>query len=47
MAASLEAYFRGRTTLERAYVLIDARVGVKIMIEKVMKLLKKQPCLTN
>lgn len=37
----LEAYFRGRTTLERAYVLIDARVGIKDNDKEIMKLFDK------
>lgn len=37
----LEAYFRGRTTLERAYVLVDARVGIKDNDKEIMKLFDK------
>jgi len=37
----LEAYFRGRATLERAYVLIDARVGIKDNDKEIMKLFDK------
>lgn len=37
----LEAYFRGRTTLQRAYVLIDARVGIKANDTEIMKLFDK------
>lgn len=37
----LEAYFRGRPTLERAYVLIDSRVGIKENDKEIMKLFDK------
>ncbi len=37
----LEAYFRGRTTLERAYVLIDSRVGMKDTDKEIMALFDK------
>lgn len=37
----LEAYFRGRTSLERAYVLIDARVGIKDNDKEIMRVFDK------
>jgi len=37
----LEAYFRGRTTLERAYVLVDSRVGMKDTDKEIMGLFDK------
>ncbi|WP_032112778.1 ribosome biogenesis GTP-binding protein YihA/YsxC [Candidatus Paracaedibacter symbiosus] len=37
----LEAYFRGRPTLERAYVLVDSRVGMKESDKDVMQLFDK------
>lgn len=37
----LESYFRGRPTLERSYVLIDSRVGIKENDKEIMKLFDK------
>ncbi|MBL4629178.1 MAG: YihA family ribosome biogenesis GTP-binding protein [Roseicyclus sp.] len=37
--ALLKSYLRGRATLRRAFVLIDARHGVKAVDEEIMKLL--------
>lgn len=37
----LESYFRGRPTLERAYVLIDSRVGVKESDKNIMQMFDK------
>lgn len=37
----LEVYFRGRPTLERIYVLIDSRVGIKANDKEIMDLLDK------
>lgn len=37
----LEVYFRGRPTLERIYILIDSRVGIKVNDKEIMDLLDK------